>query len=65
MTPNDRHASRDVEILAKRRKVYEQARQRHPERWSGATRNWDRVEVVELNPDAATSHEDEADAEAE
>jgi transposase InsO family protein len=64
VTPNDRHAGRDVEILAKRHEVYEQARQRHPERWSGATRNWDRVEVVKLNPDAETNHSGEAHAAA-
>lgn len=64
VTPSDRHAGRDVEILTKRDEVYEQARQRHPERWSGATRNWDRVEVVKLNPDPAINHEGEADAAA-
>ncbi len=64
VTPNDRHSSRDVEILAKRHEVYEQARQRHPERWSGATRNWGRVKVVKLNPDSRTNHEVEADAAA-
>jgi putative transposase len=64
VTPNDRHAGQDVEILAQRRAVYEQAKRRHPERWSGATRNWSRVEVVELNPDAATNHTDEAHAAA-
>lgn len=51
VTPDDRHAGRDVEILANRRRVYEQARLRNPSRWSRQTRNWDRVEVVVLNPD--------------
>jgi putative transposase len=64
VTPNDRHAGRDVEILARRREVYEQARRRHPERWSGATRSWNRVEVVTLNPDAATDYAEEAQADA-
>jgi len=27
------------------------AKKRHPERWSGATRNWQPVRVVHLNPD--------------
>lgn len=49
-TPDDRHSGRDVEILANRRRVYEQARRRNPSRWSRQTRNWDRVEVVRLNP---------------
>jgi len=64
VTPNDRHAGRDVEILAKRHELYEQARLMRPERWSGATRNWNRVEVVKLNPDAETNHEGEAHAAA-
>ena len=46
VTPSDRHAGRDVPLLARRRAVYEAARRSHPERWSGATRNWDRVDVV-------------------
>ena len=29
----------------------EAAKARHPARWSGATRNWDKVEVVYLNLD--------------
>lgn len=64
VTPQDRHAGRDKAILAKRREVYEKARQRHPERWSGNARNWERVEVVRLNPDAETKHTDEAHATA-
>ena len=64
VTPQDRHTGRDKAILAKRRKVYEKARQRNPERWSGHTRNWNRVEVVRLNPDAETKHADEAHATA-
>jgi len=59
VTPNDRHAGQDVEILDQRRKVYKEAKRRHPERWSGATRNWNRVEVVKLNPTAETNHADE------
>jgi len=56
VTPNDRHDERDVEILSNRHEVYEQARERHPERWSGDTRNWDRVEIVTLNPDHQNNH---------
>jgi transposase InsO family protein len=56
VTPNERHAGRDVDILAQRRVVYEEAKRRHPQRWSRATRNWCRVEVVKLNPDAETNH---------
>jgi len=51
VTPNERHRGEDDAILAKRKAVYEAAKARHPERWSGATRNWDKVEAVYLNPD--------------
>ena len=38
-------------ILAARRELYDQARQRHPARWSGNTRNWSHIDVVALNPE--------------
>lgn len=49
--PADRHSGRDVAILAQRAEVYRSARRRHPERWSGATRDCSRVETVTLNPE--------------
>jgi len=64
VTPNDRHDERDAEILDKRRKVYQKARKSHPERWSGEIRNWDRVEIVWLNPDDQNNHKNVAQAEA-
>lgn len=51
VTPAERHANLDTELLQKRANVYEEAKKRHPERWSGATRNWQPVRVVHLNPD--------------
>jgi transposase InsO family protein len=53
VTPEDRHSGRDMLLLEKRRQVYERARRRHPERWTGPTRNWDHVETVRLNPERA------------
>jgi transposase InsO family protein len=50
VTPEARHAGEDVAILAKRRAVYEAARRRHPERWTGDIRNCEPVAVVRLNP---------------
>ncbi len=50
VTPGSRRRGEDVKILAKRRAVYERAKQKNPNRWSGKTRNWDRSEVVKLNP---------------
>ena len=52
VTPEQRHKGEDVDILAHRELVYEQARARHPERWSGAIRNWQPVTEVWLNPSA-------------
>lgn len=38
------------EKIAKRDTVYKEAYARHPERWSGKTRNWAIKEAVFLNP---------------
>jgi putative transposase len=51
VTPAERHTGLDTMLLQKRVTVYEAAKSRHPERWSGATRNWQPVRVVHLNPD--------------
>jgi putative transposase len=49
VTPAQRHRGEDAAILAQRKRVYEEAKKRHPERWSGETRNWSPVNVVVLN----------------
>lgn len=51
VTPAQRHAGLDAALLRKRVEVYEAAKARHPERWSGATRNWQPVTIVHLNPE--------------
>jgi transposase InsO family protein len=50
VTPDERHEGRDIEILAKRHRVYQLARAKNPMRWSAQTRNWQPVESVTLNP---------------
>ena len=50
VTPDDRYFGRDAGILAARHHVYTRAREKHPERWSGETRNWSPVPAVTLNP---------------
>jgi len=50
VTPGQRHRGEDVAILAARREVYHNARERNPNRWSGPTRNWSYIESVTLNP---------------
>ena len=51
VTPAQRHAGLDVALLRRRVDVYEAAKEKHPERWSGATRNWQPILVVHLNPE--------------
>jgi putative transposase len=57
VTPAQRHEGRDEKILEQRRHTYELARQRNPNRWTGATRAWARVEHVRLNPERRPEHE--------
>jgi len=51
VTPDQRHTGEDHLILENRHIVYEIAKQAHPERWSGTTRNWILPNIVTLNPD--------------
>jgi putative transposase len=51
VTPAERHQGKDVDVLARRHVLYQKARDQHPERWSGKTRNWQAVGTVTLNPD--------------
>jgi putative transposase len=48
VTPDDRYFGRDAAILAARHRVYSRARAKHPERWSGETRNWSPAPAVTL-----------------
>ena len=50
VTPNDRHARRDLRILAARHHVYRAAYARTPRRWTRQTRNWTPIGPVTLNP---------------
>ena len=59
VTPGQRHRGEDIDILARRQVLYEAAKARHPERWSGSTRNWRLEEIVYLNP--GKSRKTEAD----
>jgi putative transposase len=51
VTPDDRHYGREQYILVNRRKVYQKARDRNPNRWSKGIRNWNPVNLVWLNPE--------------
>lgn len=50
ISPNERHTGRDRDLLEARKQVYEEAKNRHPERWSREIRNWDIEPEVWLNP---------------
>ena len=54
VTPSERHRGEGEELLAKRRCVYEKAKNRNPRRWSGKTRKWISPAEVFLNPDKET-----------
>jgi len=51
VTPDQRHCGEDKAILERRDALYQQARARRPERWSGNTRDWTPVGAVTLNPE--------------
>jgi transposase InsO family protein len=50
VTPGQRHRGEDRAILQQREQLYADARAQHPERWSGATRDWTPESTVLLNP---------------
>jgi hypothetical protein len=51
VTPGQRHRGEDVGILKERHKLYQQAKEANPLRWSGTTCNWERPGTMVLNPD--------------
>lgn len=56
VTPAQRHAGGDAQVLERRRRVYEAAKQAKPERWQGReVRNWDPITEVWLNPEKPQS----------
>jgi putative transposase len=51
VAPAQRHAGRSTAIARNRIGVYERAKQTHPERWTGNTRNWQAPSIVRLTPE--------------
>jgi transposase InsO family protein len=51
VTPAQRHAGLDRDILRARHALYTQAREHNPRRWSGTTRDWSHIVTVTLNPE--------------
>lgn len=60
VTPGERHRGEDKTLLAKRHDVYQEAREKHPWRWSGKTRNWTPIGAVMLNPERPEPEQKEA-----
>jgi len=55
LTPAQRHAGLDGALLRKRAEVYEAAKARDPDRWSGDTRSWEPVTTVYLNSEKSVT----------
>jgi hypothetical protein len=51
VSPNQRHASRDNEIMAARHHLYLAAQATKPRRWTRNTSNWTPIGAVTLNPE--------------
>jgi transposase InsO family protein len=54
VTPEQRHLGRDAALLEARARLYQRARDQHPERWSRGCRNWTPPSTVTLNPGKPT-----------
>jgi len=50
ISPSERHAGLDSQILQQRKLVLEEARKANPHRWSGSVRNCEPIGPVMLNP---------------
>lgn len=58
VTPEQKHSGEDIEILARRHRLYQKERQQNPGRWiKGKTRNWNPVQATSLNPIDSTKLE--------
>ena len=62
VTPDQRHRREDIALLARRHALYQAAKAEHPERWSGATRNWEPAIKVLLNPGKPLKAEHQTEA---
>jgi len=51
VTPGQRHSGEAERIIQQRKALYQQAKEKYPERWSCNTRNWELPEKVHLNPE--------------
>ena len=54
VSPAQRHAGEDRDVLQARDALYQRARAETPRRWARHTRNWNPIAVVTLNPERDT-----------
>ncbi len=59
VTPASKHYGKDVGLLQRRAKIYEEARRKNPKRWSKNIRKWDPITEVHLNPTKETRQANE------
>jgi len=55
ITPSQRHSGLAEQIFEKRKAVYEAAKDKNPNRWSGSIRDWSLEDEVWLNPERTSS----------
>ena len=60
VTPEQRYTGADVGLLADRHALFQRERAKHPERWTGPTRDWSRPIEVRLNHSNAVATENKA-----
>ena len=51
VTPQQRHTGEDKLVLESRKAVYQSAKAKNPQRWSGKERDWSHIGAVQLNPE--------------
>jgi putative transposase len=59
VTPDQRHRGEASALLQQRTQVYQMAREKNPQRWSGETRDWTLGSTVYLNPERVQAQEKE------
>ena len=62
VTPEERHTGKDKEVLEQRKKVYQKAKEKHPERWAKEIRDWSFSQEEWLNPKQEKETKTEAKA---
>ena len=53
VSPAERHCGKDRLILENRKRIYREAKNKHPERWTRNIRDWSIEKEVWLNPEKA------------